>query len=142
MFSFCKLIRMFPVHSRKIRILHSISHLLGNHGFIFIINFIQKKTVLHIILRMAQNGLSFQLKQNNRQGFLSGLHNLQLRIGFLPKQYQRAKTDTITTFQNLNVIIFHIIFHNRCNAGFISTGCPHPENIMISPFYVQRMVFH
>ena len=120
----------------------------------------KKIAILQPHFRMRLNNLSLHLKLNDRNGLmhfqiclhLLGIVNpaasqLKTGAGILPvsihcKGCQRKEVNSIAVLQNVKISITGTDPDHIGNAPSLPCCRPHPQNIMVSPLNIHRMMNH
>ena len=159
LFPLCQPVRISRVNCRKACIKKLISSALKLYSALFIINMFQKQSFLHAILRPLLNELSLQLETYDGNGLVHLLYQITLHIicatwshlkhksgawvilvSFQRKRSKRKHIYAIALLDHVQITISDTVSDNSCNTCRISCGCPHPDNIVIAPLYIQRVI--
>ena len=137
-----KLVRVIAVHCRKMFFLERIGLSSQFNGSVFVIHLIQQQAVLHLIFRVAADDLSLQLKQDDGDCLFGCLVWVLLVVHLFCKQNQRAQTDAISLLQHRDVVVGQAVAHHSSDARLTAAGSTHPQNVVVAPFDVQRVMVH
>ena len=124
-----------------------------------VINMLQKQSFLHPILRPLFNELTLQLETYDGNGLVHLLYQITLhivcttwshlehksgaRVILIRLQCKRSKRKhiyAVALLDYIQITVSDTVSDNSCDACKVSCGCPHPDNIMIAPLYVQRVI--
>ena len=84
------------------------------------------RLLVHTIVR------EFRLREEERAGVVA--------IAVHRKGGQRQEVDAIAILQDVKIVVAQTVAKDVGNAGKLSGGCTHPDNIMVSPGKVHIMV--
>ena len=139
-----------------------IGHSVDGDAAVRIIDFIQKKSVLHAIFRMTEDLLTFQLEKNYGdglmhpggeklvlfrivRGIISGeFHGeagyIAVFIDFVGKHRERTQGDAVTGFDHFQVVVVDGVGEHRCNQCAAAGGGTHPEYIVVAPLDIYAVI--
>ena len=118
-----------------------------------IVNLVQKQAISHLILRVAQDGLSFELKLDDRDGLVHLSHELRrackariilkilglencariTTISLHGKVGQRQQIDAIPLLEGLDIGIADADTQHRGDQRPVARKSTHPEDIVVAP---------
>ena len=155
-------VRILRINRREIGIKKPVSFSLQLDLSLFVINLIQQEPVFHIEIFPLLYQLSFQLKLNNCDGLVDPhiqihlLHPVLVRasrldpeklagvilIGFQRKGCQRQHIDAVAVLQNVQIAVAGRKAYDRGYTGERPCRGAHPDNVVVAPGNVHRMVAH
>ena len=151
------------INGRKIGVIQRIFFAAQFYGSLLIINLVQQQTFLHIPLRMLLDQLPFHLELNNGDGFVHhGIHLCIIPVVFLiiiphmniecltcmsliainGKPHQWDHIDPVRILQNRQVAVTGGNTQHIAHTWYGTGRCSHPQDIVVSPLDVHRMMSH
>ena len=137
------LIGMLRVISGKVRGIHFILRAVRQRGNAFHrVDLVEEQPVFHFIFRMAEHGLAFRFEQHHIDGLYQCVLAFILTVIFRGKDHKIPHTDAISVFQNLPVVIAHVVADHVDDTGDTACRSPHPQHVVITPLYVHGVMHH
>ena len=106
------------------------------------VNVIEQQAVLHMPVGMAQDCLPLQLEEDDRDGLLKRAHGVVGAVGGLGEERELAQGDAIRSLEDLEGVVANVVANHRGEARGRSRGGAHPDDVMVAPLQVHRVVLH
>ena len=130
------------------------------HRLPLVVDFVQKKPVVHLKFRVGPDHLALKLELNDCDSLVN-LHvkiqvlgivirivadrkcaAVHVLVGFQGKGCKGNQIDPVALLQCVQIPIPRRSPQNRGNTGKMPAGGSHPDNIVISPLNIHGMVLH
>ena len=112
------------------------------NGVMLQVHPVEQQPVLHLEFRVPADQLTLQLEHHDIHGLDHGFVRGKIRIQFFSKQCQLAQRNAVSAFQDIHIAVGQGIAQDTGNAAGAARGCAHPQDVMIAPFNVDRVMMH
>ncbi len=138
-----EVVGMLGVHCGKIDRAQRPVSAADPHGFRLAVDFVQQQPVFHLVLRVPLDDLPFDLEQDDRDCLPGGLVGVAVFfVDFLREQRERPQAHGVALFQHVHVPVADAVPDHRGHAGIAARRGAHPQDVVVAPFDVERMVAH
>ncbi len=106
--------------------------------------------VVHVEAPVAHDDLPLELEQQDVHGLRqrrelgsqAGRAIGNRLVGALGKRHKLAQGDAVVVLQDLEIAVAQVVAQNRDDARRLTGGRAHPQQVVIAPLDIQRVVLH
>ena len=111
---------------------------------------LEQQSVVHVEAPVAHDDLPLELEQQDVHGLRqrrelgsqAGYAIGNRLVGALGKRYELTQGDTVVVLQDLEIAVAQVVAQNRDDARRLTGGRAHPQQVVIAPLDIQRVVLH
>ena len=158
---FGQLVRIGRVDGGEQAVAQRIFRTVDGDSLLFEVDVMKQHTVFHLEFRAAAYNLSFQFELDNADSLMHlcyeayslivicARREIYLRceafawvvgIGFHGESSQRQQVDAVTIFKRREVSVAHGHTQNVGYAAVIARCGSHPQDVVVSPLYIEVMI--
>ena len=104
------------------------------------VDLVEQQAVGHVELGVALDNLALELKEQDVNGLDRRADRLAGGIGGVGEGDKLAQRDAVVVLENLVVVIAQVVAQHRGDAGGLAGGGAHPQQIVVTPLNVERMI--
>ncbi len=154
-------VRVIRVDRRKKAIQHRIGLVIDRDHLLVIVNLVEQQAVIHVKLWPPHDELPLQLELDHGDRLVHALfqHNINLadlvsvmvdreelavviRVGAHRQIRQRNQIDAVIILQRVEIAVLRADADHIGDARRVAGGRTHPQDIVIAPLDVHRVIIH
>ena len=133
-------VRIGRVQGREGNIFDRISNAAQTDLMPYQVQLVQQQPVLHMIFRVAEDDLPFQLEHHHVDGLELRLAQRKARVCLFGKKGQRPQGNAVAALQHVQVVVIQAVAHDGGDARLVPAGGAHPEDVVVAPLDVHGVV--
>lgn len=105
-----------------------------------VVDLVEQQAVGHVEFGVALDNLALELKEQDVDGFNQRADGLTGGIGGIGKGDKLAQRDAVVVLKDLVIVVAQVVAQHRGDAGGLTGGGAHPQQIVVAPLNVERMI--
>ena len=105
-----------------------------------VVDLVEQQAVGHVELGVALDNLALELKEQHVDGLDQRGDGLAGGVGGIGEGNELAQRDAVIVLEDLVVVVAQVVAQDRGNAGGLAGRSAHPQQVVVAPLDVERMV--